>query len=357
LLRLQNELAYQIASNMQPSLSEDEKKHLADKLLTARQTDSPEAYRLYLLGRHALRKRNRETVPQAINHFNKAIEIDPLFAQAHAGLADCYVLLNSVAYGYMPTAEAMSRAKAAVKDALQIDDTLCEAHTSLGVIRMKYEWNWSEAERDFRRAISLDPDYPLAHFWYSQLLALIRRPAEAIKESEIAKALDPFSPLAEMNLGRVLYLTGQYEKAFKHFDKMLESNPDSVNVHYMLGLLCNQKGLLEASIKSFEKVYSLNPDLGVGPLGFAYARAGRREDAYKMLYKLKEIEKQRYVSDQEKALIYMGLGDKETAFFYFDKACKERSAPLPFIKVDPLFDGIRSDSRYTLLAQCANIAE
>jgi serine/threonine-protein kinase len=356
LLGVQNNLAYQIASNLQPSLNEDEKKNLADIILAVRQTENPEAHRMYILGRHYWRKRNRDTIQEAITFFKKAIELDPYYAQAHAGLASCYVLLNSIAYGSMPTEEAMSKAKAAARDALEIDDTLCEAHTSLGVIRMKYDWKWIEAEREFTRAISLDPDYAPAHFWYSQLLSLMGRHAEAISESEKAKELEPFSPPSDLNLGRAFYLARQYDRAIGHFRKILDSDPDNGNALYMLGLLYQQKGFYKESVESFEKLYSLNPELAAAPLGYAYARAGKKTEALKMLDLLEEIRKKKYVPDQELAIIYMGIDDRDKAFLFFEQACRDRAAALPFIKIDPLFDSIRADSRYADLARCANIS-
>ena len=347
---LQQELSLNIAFYLQLSLSEEEKRFLA--LLGEWQSRPPAAVEAYLRGRYCWRKRDSENIQKAISFFNQAIELDSLYAEAHAGLADCYVLLNSVAYGSMSTEEAMSKAKAAAKDALAINDNLCEAHTALGVIKLKYDWNWQEAAKEFTQAITINPDYAPAHFWYSQLLALSGNMSMAIGESETAKSLDPFSSLSEMNLGRVLYLAKEYDRAITLFLKLLDDDSNNKSALYMLGLLFQQKGWVEKSMESFERLYSLKPDLAAAPLGYAYAKAGRRDEALRLLDELKQIKRERYISDQELAIIYLGLDDKDNAFFFLEQACKEKAQSLPFIKVDPFFDSIRSDPRYAGLARC-----
>lgn len=347
---LQDDIAYKVASKLQPSFGEADR-----KLLAARQTENPEAYKMYLMGRHFWGKRDSENIQKAIAFFNKAIELDPLYSQAFAGLADCYVLMNTVAYGSLGTEEAMSKAKAAAKRALDIDDTLCEAHTSLGVIKFKYEWAWQEAYKEFRRAINLNPDYAPAHYWYSSLLALMRRSSESIAESKVAKDLDPFSPLSDMNLGRTFYYAGEYDRAINQFLDMLRNKEDDQNALYMLGFAYQQKGMYKESKDAFEKLFSIKWKLAAGPLGYAYAKMGKRKEALDLLNGLEDLPEQERLPDMEKALIYLGLDDKDKVFTLLQKACKEHFASFPFITIEPLFDGIRSDPRYVDLVQCAEL--
>ena len=351
---LEAEISVTIAFLLQLPLSRDDRAVFVRS--SKRQSGSITAYERYLLGRYYWDRRDSENIQKAIGYFNQAIELDPLYAKAYAGLADCYVLLNSVAYGSMPAGEAISKARAAAKDALRIDAMLSEAHTSLGVIRLKYDWNWQEAEQSFQLAIRLDSDYAPAHFWYSQLLALTGHATDAVAESKLARDLAPFSPLSDLNFGRTLYLARQFDASLTHFEKILKSDPENKNVLYMLGLLYIQTGATVRAVESLEQLYQLKRDLAAAPLGYAYAKAGRGADAMAMLSALEEMGAQQYVSPVEKAIVYMGLGDYDNAFRLFTQACGERAQSLPFIKVDPLFDSLRSDPRYEALAGCAKVS-
>jgi serine/threonine protein kinase/Flp pilus assembly protein TadD len=352
MLVLQEQLYNKVVSELHISLSEDDK-----KLSDAHQTENLEAYNNYLLGRHYHSKRNKENIQKAINHFTQAIELDPLYAQAHAALACCYALLPSVAYGSLPTNEAMWRARKAAKTALEIDDKLCEAHTALALVKLKYDWDWQEAEREFIRAISLNADYAPAHYYYSNLLALTGRWDQSITESETAKELDPFSPLSNIGLGRAFYYARQYDRAARFFNKMLEANPDDSNALYMLGYVYLQQRLYKESIEAFNKVYSVNKTLAAAPLGYTLAKAGRTTEALKILDELEEQSKQSYVPAQERAIIYVGLDYKEQALTLLEEACKERFAAFPFLMAEPVMVSLRSDSRFADLARCANVMQ
>ncbi len=352
MLRLVDELPIKIASELQLSLSEDER-----KALTVRLTENPNAYKNYSKGRHFWNKRGKKNIKEAINHFEKALDDDPDYALAYSGLADCYLVLSSPAYGSLPTKEAMLRAKAAANRALEIDPTLCEAHTSLGIYQLRYEWNWQEAEREFKRALYLNSNYVPAHFWYATLLALTGRLSESITESQIAKELDPLSPMSHLNLGRAYYYARQYKEVANYFLNVLEIEPDNQNALYMLGCLHQQQGRYQESIDALEKVYAVDPDLAAAPLGYTYAKAGRKTDARRILEKLEEASKQKYVPAQEKALIYLGLDDKNQAFKLLDEACTERFASLPMLLIDPLVDDIRSDPRFIELKRRANLLQ
>ncbi len=351
LLSLQADLAYQVASHLQSSLSEDEK-----RLLFARPTESEEAFRLYLYGRSYWNDRsNRESIKRAISFFDRAIKLDPAYAKAYAGLADSYVLLSAVTFGRpLSTEEAMPQARWAAKKAIEIDDTLAEAHTSLALYLLKYEWNWQEAEREFKRAIELDPEYPPAHFWYARLLGLIGRWPESIKESEIAKELEPFAPPSLQNLGLAYYYSRQYDRSIEYCLINLEKNPNHLATLNVLGLSYLQKGMLKESIEVFQQLYAADRFYGAAPLGFAYAKAGRRNEA---LETLGELSKQPDSPVQEKAIIWFGLGNNREVFQLLKQACEDRFATFPPLLMDPLLDGLRADPEFVKLVECAGLTE
>jgi serine/threonine-protein kinase len=350
ILPLQDEIARAVTASLGLWLSDEEK-----RLLVKHQTDNPEAFRQYMLGRYYWSKRDPENLQTAINHFNEAKELDPLYAQAHAGLADSYVLMNLVAYGKLSTQEAMTRARRAAWDALNIDATLSEAHTSLGIVKLKFEWNWQEAEKEFRQAIVLKPDYAPAHYWYSGLLVVLGRFDEAIRQSEITRELDPFSPLAVMNLGRTFYHAGQYERAAEYFNEILEKDPGDQKALYMLSLVYLQKDMYQQAIESLQKIAAVNPLFAAAPLGYAYGKTGRRAEALGILKKLEEASKQNPVPPQEMAIIYVGLNDKEKAFELLEEAYRQRFAPLTNLTTEPLLNDLRSDPRFADLAHRMNL--
>jgi tetratricopeptide (TPR) repeat protein len=256
----------------------------------------------------------------------------------------------------MSTKEAMVKAKAAAKKALEIDDTLCEAHTSLGIYLLRYEWNWPEAEREFTRAINLNPDYASAHYWYSQLLALTGKSDKSIAESETARDLEPFYPLYDINLARALHYARQYGRSAGYLRKTLEKFPDQLSALNVLGYVYQQQGKPKESIELFERLYAADKLFGAAPLGYAYAKAGRKEDALKILNELESMSKQSAVPlFQEKAIIYFGLGDKDQMFLLLQEACKERFATFPLLLIEPFLDDVKSDSRFADLVRCARL--
>jgi tetratricopeptide (TPR) repeat protein len=352
ILELLDNLSGQITSKVQLTLSGDER-----KLLATRQTINADAYRMYVRGRHFWRKRDKENIQTAISFFEQAIDLDPAYAQAYSGLADCYLILSTVAYGPLPTKEAMSKARFAAETALEIDDTLCEAHTSLGVYQFRHEWNWAEAEREFKQAIRLNPNYSTAYYWYSNLLALMGRSSESIAASEKTKELDPFSPLSDMNLARAYHYARRYDVAADLFRKMLDKNPNDLRTLYMLGYVYERQGLYQESISSLQKVYEKDKLFAAAPLGYVYARAGRRAEALRILNEIEDKSKYPLVPPQEKAIIYLGLDDKDRAFMLLQEACRDRFATLPLLLIEPFLDGIRSDLRFNELARCVNLAQ
>jgi serine/threonine-protein kinase len=325
------------------------------KLLAAQDPDNEEALREYFRGRYLWRNRSKENIQKAVDKFNAAIALDPSFAKAHAGLADCYALMNSPAYGNMPTEEAMNRARAAARQALAIDNSLAEAHTSLGVVHLRYDWDWAEAENRFRHAVSLDPDYAPAHYWYSHLLTVTGRQPEAIAESELARKLDPLSPLTRMNFCREFYFGRQFDTAAACLREMLREDPANVSAQRTLGFVYLQQGMNDAAIEIFEKIPDTNRALKVVALGYSYARAGRKAEALGILAEVEKMAEQTYIPPHERAVIYLGLDDKDHAFYWLNKACDERFATMIYLTVDPAFDTLRADPRFDDLARRVNL--
>jgi serine/threonine-protein kinase len=320
-------------------------------LSASRGTASPEAFRQYMLGRYYWKNRDEQNLHKAIGYFNEAITLDPLYAQAHAGLADSYVLLSTVSFGKTPTEEAMLKATAAAKEALALNDNLPEAHTSLGVVSLRYDWDWENAEKEFKRAIELKPDYAPAHYWYSSLLIITGRREEAVAASETARRLDPFSPPAVMNVCRTLSLSRQYDRAIACYDKLIAERPDYAHAQYLRGLVYQRSGRNKEALEIFQGLYAKNKALAGAALGYAYGKAGRMEEARRILAEMEALSKRRYVPAQEFAIIYIGLGDNDNAFLWLEKAYRERFPTLAYLTVDPIFSGLHSDTRYNALVQ------
>jgi serine/threonine-protein kinase len=326
------------------------------KALAVGRTENVEALRHYMEGRFQLGVRDAQHVKEAISHFEEAIRLDRAYAQAYAGLAECYVMLPSVAYGDTPPDEAMPKARAAARQALELDDTLAEAHNSLGLVKLWYEWDWRGAEREFKLALELNPDYAPARYGYSNLLAVTGRWDEFVRESAAAKDLDPFSTRADMNFCRAFYLTRQFDKAGVCLKKILDEHPDDSLSRYVLGYVYLKQGMNDEAVGVFEGIYAANKRLGAAPLGFAYARAGRRAEGLKILAEAERMYEREHLPAQELAVINMGLGRNDEAFAWLDKAYDERYAPHIYVPVDPLFDGLHADPRFAALAGRLDLA-
>jgi tetratricopeptide (TPR) repeat protein len=256
----------------------------------------------------------------------------------------------------MNTEEAMAKAEADAREALQLDETLPEAHTALGDVYWRRYWNWAAAETEFKKAILLDPDFAPAHYAYSNLLAINGRLPAAIGESEISYKLDPFSPPANMNYCRAFYFARDYERATACFEKLMKEQPDYENGQYIQGLIYLQTGMYKEATRIFEALYAGDKPLAGAALGYTYGVTGRQKDALRVMSELKSLKSdESYLSPQEFAIIYMGIGEKDNAFIWLKKAADEHFAPLAYIMVDPLFDNIRSDSRFAELTRTLNL--
>jgi eukaryotic-like serine/threonine-protein kinase len=341
IIALPEEIARDVSEKLRLRLSGAEQKKLAKNYAT-----NSEAYRLYLQGRYYWNKRTAEGLQKGIEYFNQVIEKDPNYAPAYTGLADCYALLN--VYNVVPATDVYPKAQEAASKALKLDDTLSEAHASLGFVAYRYYWKWPEAEQDFKRAIELNPNYPTAHQWYSAYLAATGRHTEAVTEARRAHELEPFSLPINADLVRHLYYARQFEEAARECQKLLEMDQNASRSHIELGQVLEQQGKLDEAIAEFQKAVTLseNSVSALTSLGHAYAVSGKKGDALNIIKKLDELSKQHYVSPYHTAIIYAGLGEKQQAIARLEQARNERFNWIPFIKVDPLFDALRSDPKF-----------
>ncbi len=344
IFEVQEGIAHEITRKLQLRLSGDQKKRL-----TKRYTDNIEAYQLYLQGRYYWSRRTSEGIKGGIHYFQQAIAIDPNYALAYSGLADCYIM--SGFYDYLPPGEAFPQGKTAALKALEIDDQLAEAHISLAAIRTFYEWDWLDAERDFKQGLKLSSNSVKAHHWYACSLTSQGRLEEGIKEMQRAQELEPLSLIINRDLGRHHYFLHQYDQAIDKCRKTLEMDPNFFFAHFYLGPAYEQKGMFEEAIKELQKAIALseNSTYMTALLGHVYAVSGRKDKALEVLEELKERSKREYVSAFYFVVIHLGLDEKDQAFEWLERAYRERSTYLIWLKVDPIFDGLRSDPRFTEL--------
>ena len=338
---LQAEVAQKIADEVRATLSPPDRARLA-----RRHTPDPDAYLAYSKGRFFWNRRAEMDLKRAIGYFQQAIEKDPNYALAYDGLADCWLPLGW--YAYMAPSETFPYAKVAVRKALALDDSLAEAHTSLAFVTLYYERDWANAEREFRRAIELNPNYANGHHWYAEFLSLVGRHAEAIAESERARELDPLSNIINTWVGSRYFFARQYDKAIEQYRNAVEMDPGFVPVHLVLGHALEQKHLYQEAIAELEKAVSLSGGSPVymASLAHAYGVAGRRGQAKKLFDDLSKLSEQRYVSSYDLALASLGIGETDQAFTLLARAVDERSPRAAFLGVDPRFDGLRSDARF-----------
>ncbi len=344
ILAVQGEMAKQISQKLRMRLTGEEQQRV-----TKNYTENTAAYQLYLKGRYFWSKRTEEGLNKATEHIQQAIDMDPNYALAYVGLADCYNLLGF--YSVLEPKEAFPRAKAAATKALEIDDTLAEAHASLGYIKLFYDWDLTNAESELKQAIELNPNYATAHHWYGVYLQFVGRFDQALVEMRRALEFDPLSPSINANVGWPLYYARQYDQAIEQFQKAIERDQSSPLPHHWLAMVYGQKGMYEQAITEYQKALDLSGSRSriVAELGYIYAVSGKRGEAQKALEELKELSGRRYVSSFYIGLIYMGLGEKDQAFASFERAYEERSPRLIDLKVDPIFDPLRSDPRFAEL--------
>ena len=341
LLATQREIASEIADKLRVRIS-GEDQSLANK----HYTESNEAYQSYLKGRYYWNKRTQDGYSKAIEHFKAAIEKDPSFALAYAGLADCYNILSS--YGLSSPKETFPLGKTAATKALELDQNLAEAHTSMAYEKYQFEWDWAGAEREFKRAIELNPNYPTAHHWYGLELANMGRLDEAFRELKRAQELDPLSLVIIASTGWALYEARRYDEAIAEFQKSLAMDPNFARAHWGIAEPYELKGNYDKAIAELQRARQLDdtsPSM-LALLADANARAGRRAEALTILHELDQRKKLRYVDSYYVAQVYAALGDQEQALRSLEEAYNERSSLLIWLKLAPKFDNIRSDARY-----------
>jgi DNA-binding winged helix-turn-helix (wHTH) protein/tetratricopeptide (TPR) repeat protein len=314
-----------------------------------------QAYQLYLEGRYFWNKRTEDGLRRSIEYFQQATLEDDRYAEAYAGLADSYALLGS--YGVEPAERAYPNAKAAALKALQLDSSLAEAHSSLGMIAFYYGWNWEEAGQEFRRSLDINPDYAMTHTWYAVNLVAIGRKDEAIDQVRKAEELDPMSLIINTEVGRVFYLTRQYDRAIAAYRKVIDLDPGFARAHTRLGMVYAAKRDFVSAIQEFEKAKALSgtdPYLD-GLIGYAQASLGNTALAEVLLKGLIERSHREYVPSFSIALICIGLGNRDQAMDLLTKSYQDRSTYMVYAKVDPLLDSIRSDPRFSILLRRMNL--
>jgi TolB-like protein/Tfp pilus assembly protein PilF len=344
---VESDVAKAIADQLRAHITRQE-----EQVIAAKPTKNIEAYDAYLRGRYFWNKRTSDGIKHAIEHFQQSIERDPDFALGHAGLADSYIALTF--YNFAAPHETMPKAKESAIKALALDNTLAEAHASLAHILMNYDWNWSAAEKEFKRSIELKPDYATAHEWYAiHYLTATGRLEEAVQEMKKALELEPASLVMNTFMGATLYYAGRYDEAIDQCRRTIEMDPNFTVAHWHLGLAYEQKQVLDAATEEFKKAISLSEGspLMKAALGRAYAKSQKKHEANEILNELNELSKQHYVSAYEVATIYVALGNNEQVFQLLEEAYAEHSFHLVYLNVSPQFKPVSSDRRFQNLVQ------
>ena len=340
---LQDEISKMIVDILKIKLSGKQTDRLAGSF-----TKNPEAYEDYLKGRYHWNTRTDEGIKKAIGYFEEAIKKDSNYAAAYSGLADTYLTMYD--YELMSFSESTSKAKDAAQRALKINNNLAEAHNSLAHIDL-HEWKWESAEQGFRKAITLDPSYILAHHWYALCLTAIGKTNEAVTQMEKARELDPLSGRINADLGMAYLSAGRYDEAIGQEKKTLELNPRSAGARWIRGMAYQQKKMFDSAIKNYRSALELSPNNPnfLAALGHVYASSGNSAEARKILDTLFVVNKQEPVSPFFFALVYTGLNDKENALQWLEKAVEEKSGSVRYLKMEPRLQNLRNEQRYITL--------
>jgi TolB-like protein/DNA-binding winged helix-turn-helix (wHTH) protein len=307
----------------------------------------PEAQEDYLKGLYYWARRPIG-LQKGIGFFQQALEKDPTYASAYAGLALSYATMGSWENGVLPPRETMPKAKAAAQRALELDDTLSQAHAALAYVNLHYDWDWDAAEKEFRRSLQLNNNDPIAHHWYSHFLTAAGRNPESLAESKVAQELDPLDPGISIHLAWLYYYAGQYDKVILQSKEVLEVAPQSFWPHFDLGLAYEQKGRFQEAINEFRKASEMSPrsTFVIAALGHTHAIAHQHANAARILAELSETSKSFYVPAFDVAVIYAGTGDNNLALQWLERAFEERSTWLVYLKYDPRFESLRSDPSF-----------
>ena len=338
---IQDEISNEISGKLRLKLTRAEKKRL-----TKRQTDDAEAYRLYLKGRHHWNRWTEDGFYKAIEYFQQAVEKDPSYALAYTGLADSYVLLgwNS----YLASKDAFPKGKMTAMRALRLDPDLGEAHTPLAAVLWLHDWQWQEAQMEFKRSLALNPAYPTANHWYAEYLMTMGRHVEAIARMKNSQELDPLSLIISVAIGWAFYMARRYDDAIEQLRRTVELDPNYPVTYWILGVLLRKMGRYALAIAEGEKGLKLSggSSLMRAALAQTFATAGRRKKAIQILDDLTKLTKQKYVAPYFFAGIHIGLGEDDRAIEYLEKSYEEHSHWLIYLHIDPSMDALRSNPRF-----------
>jgi len=347
---IQSNVAQQVAAALKATLTSGEKQRIE-----RRPTDDFEAYNLYLKGRYFWDRRG-EGLWKGLEYFQRALEIDPDYAPAHAGVADCYALFGF--YGYVPATEALPKAKAAALRALEIDEGLAEAHSSLGFARLFYDWDPIAAEQDFKRAIELNPGYAPAHYWYAGVFNALGRFEAAMGRDQLALEVDPLSVFVNAHYAWMLLAARQYERAREQLKRTLELDASFALAHWLLGYAYAIDSSFDDGIRCLTQAVELSSrhPWFLASLGWTYGMSGRADEARAVLSELDAIRRERYVRSYYFALVHIGLGELAESLDAFERAFEEHDMYMVNLKVDPTFDCLLSEPRFMALLKKIGIA-
>jgi serine/threonine-protein kinase len=348
IFEIQDGISQAIVENLQLKLVAAD-----EKPLIKRYTANVDAYNHYLKGRYQWYKRTPDSFEKATGHFERSIAEDAGFAPAYVGLADCHVVLAW--YGGLVVAEAIAKAKSLISKALEIDPELGEAHATLAFIQGTFEWNWTESERGFERAFRLNPNYAIGRFWYSHFcLAPTGRLDQAMAEIRKGLELEPLSPIMHSVMGILWAFRRNYGEALKAFQVALELDPNLPFALAYLGEIYCSQGKHEEAVALVEKSAALSPPgsrWGTGLLAFCFGQWGKRAEAERILKELQSLSEQTYVPAFSFAMAYLGIGEIDLVFHWLNRACDERTGSLCWLQLEPLYDPIRNDLRFSALAK------
>ena len=344
--QIESDIAKTIAEKLQAKLTGSE-----ERAISMQPTADVEAHQLYLKGRYLWNRRTAENLEKALNYFQQAADKDPNYALAYSGIADTCALFS--VYGAGAPQEYLPRAKAAAEKAVELDDSLAEAHASLGLVYHSY-FRGAESAREFDRSIQLDPNYATAHHWYGRLTLVMQGKLDhALVEVKRAYELDPVSPIIHTDVGAVYLMARRYDEAIEQLRGTVQMDPEFYWAHRFLGMALDLKGDTTGALAEFTKAFQLNDDpAGLGFIGHAQARMGHEKEARARLDQMNDAAKRRYVAPYAFALIHLALGDKDQALDWLEKAAQERGLTyFNFIKVDPFLDPLRGDPRFEAVMQ------
>ncbi|HEX9961637.1 MAG TPA: protein kinase [Pyrinomonadaceae bacterium] len=373
IVALQREIVRDVVKNLDRPMSEAE-----DTTLVKNYKTNSDAYRLYLQGRYFWNKRRPDTLFKSIEYFERAVAADPDYAPAYAGLADSYSLLN--VYNVSPATDFNTKAGDAARKALRIDPNLAEAYASLGTVNFRHEWNWREAEANFRRSVALDADYAPAHQWFAGLLSAEGKHDAALPEIQKALELDPFSLSINADYGKYLYLAGRFDESAAAYRKTLELEPNYARAHLELGLTLAQQKQYEEAVREINRAAALSPRRGaslienepnetneaatletslsvngnvraIAALGYVYGAGGRRARALEQIEQLQKLAQNRYVSPYYLAVVYAGLKEKDKALDQLERSHEKRFNALVFLRVEPVFKDLQNEKRFRKIVE------